>query len=263
MAGRAPNGTFFGSISKQMTKILGIIPARYASTRFPGKPLADIGGKSMIHRVYEQAAKASCLHDVVVATDDIRIYDHVEDFGGKVVMTRDNHPSGTDRCHEALEKTGGEYDYVINVQGDEPFINPVQIDTLGSLLDGKTELATLVKKITEPSRLHSPNVVKVVFDVNGMALYFTRSPIPYCRGAERPDWLAAAEYFMHVGIYAYRTDILEEITKLPAGTLELTESLEQLRWLQNGYRIRTAVTDIDSHGIDTPEDLTRMAQKFG
>ncbi|MFA0962984.1 3-deoxy-manno-octulosonate cytidylyltransferase [Roseivirga sp. BDSF3-8] len=246
-----------------MKKILGIIPARYASTRFPGKPLADINGRSMIMRVYDQARKANCLEDVVVATDDERIANHVAMAGGKVAMTDPEHPSGTDRCREAMDKHGGDYDYVINIQGDEPFIEPAQIDTLGGLLDGQTELATLIRQIQDEEKLFSPNVVKVVTDIEGHALYFSRSPIPYCRGLENQEWMTVHDYYFHVGIYAYRTDVLREITRLKPASLEKTESLEQLRWLQNGYRIRTAVTNLDTHGIDTPEDLEKMKKIFG
>ncbi|MGB3180161.1 MAG: 3-deoxy-manno-octulosonate cytidylyltransferase [Cyclobacteriaceae bacterium] len=245
-----------------MKKILGIIPARYASTRFPGKPLADINGQSMVQRVYGQASKASCLDRVVVATDDDRIARHVSDFGGHAAMTRSDHPSGTDRCREALEQQAGNFDYVINIQGDEPFIDPSQIDTLGDLLDGSTELATLIRPLKDTEKLMSPNVVKVVTDVQGHALYFSRSPVPYCRGTEPSEWLTAHDYFFHVGIYAYRTDVLRKITSLAPAPLEVAESLEQLRWLQNGYRIRTAITDLDSHGVDTPDDLERLKKLF-
>lgn len=238
-------------------KIAGIIPARYASTRFPGKPLADIRGTSMIRRVYEQCKKASCLDTVVVATDDERIAAHVREFG-EVIMTAENHPSGTDRCREALEKTGGRFDYVINIQGDEPFIAPEQIGLLAGLLDGQTQLATLVKAIHDNHAIHNPNVVKVVFNRNGEALYFSRSPIPHLRGKDQSSWLEGFPYHKHIGMYAYRTDVLQEITQLQPSALEQAESLEQLRWLENGYRIRVAVTEMESAGIDTPEDILNL-----
>lgn len=244
-----------------MMRILGIIPARYASTRFPGKPLADIGGKSMIQRVYEQCKKCTALSQVVVATDDERIAAHVKEFG-EVVLTAAEHPSGTDRCREALAKSGDSFDYVINIQGDEPFIDPSQIDLLAGLLDGKTELATLAKVIKEERQIQDPNVVKVVTDKYGTALYFSRNPIPYQRSAGGQEWHGLYAYKKHIGIYAYRTDILEQITKLPVSTLEQSESLEQLRWLENGYRIQVGITDLETAGIDTPEDLERAIRNL-
>jgi 3-deoxy-manno-octulosonate cytidylyltransferase (CMP-KDO synthetase) len=234
-------------------KILGIIPARYASTRFPGKPLAMIGDKSMIERVYIQCIKSN-LTDVFVATDDERIYKHVKTFG-KVKMTGDHHQSGTDRCQEVVEKMGDSFDYVINIQGDEPFINPEQINLLASLLDGKTEIATLVKKIERPEQLFNPNVVKAVRGVHHQALYFSRSPVPYVRGKREQEWLNNHTFFKHIGMYAYRTDILKKITDLKPTTLEKTESLEQLRWLESGFSILTAETHLETFGIDSPEDL--------
>lgn len=239
--------------------ILGIIPARYASTRFPAKALANINGKSMIQRVVEQARQATSLSRVVVATDDERIRAHVADFGGEVVMTSVHHQSGTDRCQEAIRQLGLSADYVVNIQGDEPFIQPRQIDLLASVLDGVTELATLVKAIGDPQTLLSPNTAKVVLGATGEALYFSRHPIPYLRGQPTEIWLAAHTYYKHIGLYAYRTDILAQLTQLPPSSLELAESLEQLRWLENGYRIRTVLTDLDTHGIDTPEDLERVS----
>ena len=234
--------------------IAGIIPARYASTRFPGKPLVDIRGKSMIRRVYEQCRRSSLLDAVVVATDDLRIADHVKEFG-QVVMTAPEHPSGTDRCHEALGQLHGQFDYVINIQGDEPFIDPRQIELLAGLLDGKTQLATLAKAIHDPASIHNPNVVKVVFNARGEALYFSRSPIPHVRGKETSEWHHNYTFHKHIGMYAYRTDILKEITLLSPSPLEKAESLEQLRWLENGFRIRVAVTELESAGIDTPQDI--------
>ncbi len=238
--------------------ILGVIPARYASSRFPAKPLADIGGKSMIQRVYEQAKKCKSLLEVVVATDHDEIAAKVKSFGGKVLITREDHQSGTDRCYEAYTKVNQVFDYVINIQGDEPFINPKQITELAQLLDGTTQLATLAKKIDKEDDLFSPNVVKVVMDTNKKALYFSRSPIPYNRTAPKNNWTGHHDYFKHVGIYAYRTDVLEKITKLKVSGLEQAESLEQLRWLQNGYSIKVNETQYHSIGIDTPEDLEKV-----
>lgn len=237
-------------------KIIGIIPARYASTRFPGKPLVQIGGRSMIQRVYEQVLKSKALQTVVVATDNQEIFDHVQNFGGQACMTADTHVSGTDRCFEVLAKQTQQYDYVINIQGDEPFIAPEQIELLASLLNGQTELATLVKKIYEQEVLLNPNIVKAVVSKTGEALYFSRSPIPYWRGKET-DWVNQHTYFKHIGMYAYRADILEKITQLTVSALEKAESLEQLRWLENGFRIKVAETMLETLGIDTPEDLER------
>ena len=238
-------------------RILGVIPARFASTRFPGKPLADIAGKSMIRRVYEQCLKSSALTKLVVATDDDKIAGHVGGFG-EFVMTASSHPSGTDRCREAMQLCGESFDYVINVQGDEPFIDPSQIDLLAGLLNGKTELATLAKQIEDEQQIHDPNVVKVVKDVTGNALYFSRHAVPYRRGSSGKPGIGLHPYFKHIGIYAYRADVLERITQLPVSPLEYTESLEQLRWLENGYRIKVAVTELETRGIDTPEDLERV-----
>lgn len=235
--------------------ILGIIPARYASTRFPAKPLADMGGKSMIRRVYEQAKKSKSLSKVVVATDHEEIYNHVVDFGGDVCMTSTHHASGTDRCYEVLSKEHTSFDYVINIQGDEPFIAPEQIDLLASLLDGDTELATLIKKIDSVEQLFNPNLVKAVVNKNDEALYFSRSPIPYVRNMEQVEWVTHHHFYKHIGMYAYRNDVLEKITRLEISTLEKAESLEQLRWLENGYKIKVKETSIETMGIDTPEDL--------
>lgn len=235
-------------------KIIGIIPARFASTRFPGKPLALIGGISMIQRVYEQARKASALQKVVVATDNTKIFEHVKSFGGEVGMTAETHVSGTDRCYEVLTQQTETYDYIINIQGDEPFIAPEQIELLASLLNGETQLATLVKKITESQQLHNPNVVKAVLNKNNEALYFSRSPVPFLRGSGT-DWTTQHTYYKHIGMYAYRADVLKQITQLPVSLLEKAESLEQLRWLENGFKIKVAETQLETMGIDTPEDL--------
>ncbi|MDD2612456.1 MAG: 3-deoxy-manno-octulosonate cytidylyltransferase [Bacteroidales bacterium] len=241
-------------------KFLGIIPARYASTRFPGKPLADIGGKSMIQRVYEQVAP--CLDDVWVATDDERIRKAVEGFGGKVVMTSDKHRSGTDRCLEASQKIGGDYDVVINIQGDEPFIRSEQIEALKAcFVSSDTRLATLVKPFTEKDgldALRNPNSPKVVLNIKREAMYFSRSVIPFLRGVPPEEWLSKNCFYKHIGIYAYRRDTLAEIAVLPQSPMELAESLEQLRWIENGYHIQTALTDIENLAVDTPEDLDKI-----
>lgn len=237
--------------------ILGIIPARYASTRFPGKPLADIGGKSMIQRVYEQVKKSKRVTDAIVATDNQEIFDHVTKFGGRVRMTKESHVSGTDRCYEALTLQKAPFDYVINIQGDEPFIQPEQIDLLAGLLDGKTEIATLVKKIEDREQLFNPNVVKAVVAANGEALYFSRSTVPHIRNTPEADWIRKHSFYKHIGMYAYRTDVLKRLTELPVSPLEKAESLEQLRWLENGFRIKVAETKTETIGIDTPEDLQR------
>ena len=233
-----------------------IIPARYASTRFPGKPLAVLGGKTVIQRVYEQVK--SVLSEVYVATDDERIFSSVEAFGGKAVMTRSDHQSGTDRIQEAVEKTDTKADVIINVQGDEPFIQPSQIQTLMQLFDDpSTQIGTLGKPFESIEAVENPNSPKIVTDIKGFALYFSRSVIPYIRGKEHQEWLGAYPFMKHLGVYAYRKEVLAEVTKLPQSSLEKAESLEQLRWLQNGYRIRVGLTDVETVGIDTPEDLQR------
>ena len=239
-------------------KILGIIPARYASTRFPGKPLVDIGGKTMIRRVYERACKAKKLHDVVVATDDQRIFDEIISHGGKAKMTSTDHMNGTERCGEVVEKADIAYDYAINIQGDEPFIHPEMIDQLATILDGQTALGTLVKKVEDPAVLDNPNSIKVVMSKEMKALYFSRSCIPYLRGKAANERLASHTYYKHIGIYAYRADVLSQITQLPSGNLEVTESLEQLRWMENGFEIKVAITEHESQGIDAPEDLEKI-----
>ena len=237
-------------------KILGIIPARYASTRFPAKPLAEIAGQTMIERVYRQVEKSN-VNETIVATDDERILRHVLAFGGKACMTSPDHQSGTDRCYEALQQQTQHYDYVINVQGDEPFIDPHQINLIASLLDGMAELATLGKKINSSEQLFNPNVVKLVKDSSGRALYFSRSTIPHLRSTPENEWLAKHSFFKHIGMYAYRTDILKKITQLPVSSLERAEALEQLRWLENGFSIQVAETDVETIGVDTPEDLKK------
>jgi 3-deoxy-manno-octulosonate cytidylyltransferase (CMP-KDO synthetase) len=238
-------------------KILGVIPARYASTRFPAKALADIKGKSMVQRVYEQASKARVLTKVVVATDHEKIYDHVKEFG-EVMMTSEKHQSGTDRCFEVCEKIKENYDFVINIQGDEPFIMPEQIELLASCLSPEVELATLVKKITDKETLFNPNTPKVIFNKQQEAIYFSRQTIPYLRGIPADEWLKERDFFKHIGIYAYRSDLLKKITSLPVSSLEKSEALEQLRWLENGFRVKIAITEYESFGIDTPEDLIKI-----
>jgi len=236
-------------------KILGIIPARYASSRFPGKMLADIKGKSMVRRVYEQCSKAKSLDSIIIATDDIRIKAECESFGAKVIMTKPEHPSGTDRCYEAYSYLNEEFDFVMNIQGDEPFIKPEQIDTLSSSLTIDTELSTLIKKIEEESILWNTGNVKVTFNKNMEALYFSRQVIPFIRGIENNKWINSHDFFEHVGLYAYRTDILKQICELSTSSLEDAESLEQLRWMENGYKIKLQPTEWDSFCIETPEDI--------
>ncbi|WP_242928431.1 3-deoxy-manno-octulosonate cytidylyltransferase [Pontibacter vulgaris] len=238
--------------------VLGIIPARFASTRFPGKPLTNINGKTMIQRVYEQAKKSG-LTEVVVATDDTRILEHVLGFGGKAVMTAEHHQSGTDRCFEAYRLYNVPFEYIINIQGDEPFIRPEQIDLVASCFrNPQTQLATLVKKITTEEELFNVNAPKVVLSTTGDALYFSRQAIPYCRNVPQDIWHKQHTYYKHIGIYGYRADILEQITQLPPSALELAESLEQLRWLENGFKITTALTEFETIGIDSPEDLEKV-----
>lgn len=241
-------------------KFIGIIPARYASTRFPGKPLAVLGGKTVIQRVYEQAS--SVLPEAYVATDDERILHAVEAFGGRAVMTRADHKSGTDRIEEAAEKIGTDADVIINVQGDEPFIQRSQIETLMQLFEhADTQIGTLGKRFDTIDAALNPNSPKIVTDLQGFALYFSRSVIPFVRGQEQAVWLEKYPFLKHLGLYAYRRDVLREVTKLPQSPLEMAESLEQLRWLENGFRIRVGLTDVETVGIDTPEDLQR-AEEF-
>jgi len=242
---------------------LGVIPARYASSRFPGKPLVMIDGKSMIMRVYEQTLKTTVLNRVIVSTDDERIFNHVKECGGEVMMTSESHASGTSRIGEVIENLSflGQcpYDVIVNIQGDEPFIDPSQIDMTVALFN-KPEviIGTLIRKIEKNEDLFDPNVVKVVVDKIGKALYFSRSPIPYFRGIPQDAWLDKYDYYKHIGLYAYRSSILKEVLNLSLAPPESAESLEQLRWLYHGYSIHTAVTDIETIGIDVPEDLLKL-----
>lgn len=245
-------------------KILGIIPARYGSSRFEGKPLALINGRMMIQRVYEQAKKADKLAEVVVATDDQRICDAVVSFGGKVVMTSSNHKSGTDRCREVVEKVGAGFDAVINIQGDEPYINPLQINQIADLIsDDDTQIASLCKPIRDIDELLSHNAVKVVVDKNGKALYFSRYTIPFQRNeTDTTKWMQLRTYYKHIGIYAYKSQILKEISALPQSGLEMSEALEQLRWLENGYAVRMGVTEYESYSVDVPDDIKKIETVF-
>lgn len=244
-------------------KFIGIIPARYASTRFPAKPLAVLGGKPVIQRVYEQVS--GILDEAYVATDDERIESAVKAFGGKVVMTSVHHKSGTDRCYEACTKVGDGFDVIVNIQGDEPFIQPSQLETVKACFnDPATQIATLVKPFTADNgfeTLENVNSPKVVLNKNMNALYFSRSIIPYQRNVEKCEWLKNHIYYKHIGLYAYRLEVLKEITALPQSSLELAESLEQLRWLENGYTIKAGITEVETIGIDTPQDLER-AERF-
>ena len=244
-------------------KFIGIIPARYASTRFPAKPLAMLGGKPVIQRVYEQVC--GVLDEAYVATDDERIETAVKSFGGKVVMTSVNHKSGTDRCYEAYTKVGDGYDVIVNIQGDEPFIQRSQLEAVKAWFDDETtQIATLVKPFTPENgfdALENVNSPKVVVDKRMNALYFSRSIIPFMRNKDKNEWLSGHTYYKHIGLYAYRASVLKEITSLPQSSLELAESLEQLRWLENGYKIKVGLTNVETIGIDTPADLER-AENF-
>lgn len=246
-----------------MKTFLGIIPARYASTRFPGKPLANIGGRTMIERVYSQSKKSQFLSDVIVATDNELIVEEVKRFGGKVCLTSPAHPSGTDRCAEVIDAMKLSCDAVINIQGDEPFIEPKQIDLLCACFeDERTELATLIKEIVDTRVLFNPNSPKVIVDRDRFAIYFSRHPIPYLRGYDQEEWIERHTFFQHIGIYGYRPAILKDITQLEPSSLEKAESLEQLRWIENGLKIKTAITPYETIAIDTPEDLQKIAASF-
>lgn len=246
-------------------KILAIIPARYASSRFPGKPLADIMGKPMIRRVYERSSEV--FDDVVVATDDKRIYDAVLSFGGKAVMTSKDHRSGTDRCREAaeaIEKSMSEkYDIVVNIQGDEPFVDPEQLRLLVGCFDRPgTQISTLVRRLSDDSEVFDENTPKVVVDDSWNALYFSRSPIPFLRGVPKGEWASSSEYYGHIGLYAFRRDVLDRVTSMESSVLENAEKLEQLRWLAAGFRISVAVTDVRSHSVDVPSDIAEIEKYF-
>lgn len=244
-------------------KAVGIIPARFSSTRFPGKPLVEIGGKTMIQRVYEQAQKATLLDYVVVASDDSRILEHVEAFGGHAMRTRADHVSGTDRCAEVISYFT-DYQVVINIQGDEPFLNPTQIDLVARpLLERNARITTLAKQLHAQEALENPNIVKVVFDQKARALYFSRYPIPFLRNTSIEDALQQGVFFKHIGLYGFQRETLLEVTQLPVSRLEQLESLEQLRWLDHGYPIQIQFTDIETIGIDTPEDLVRARALLG
>ena len=243
-------------------KVLGIIPSRYASSRFPGKPLIDINGKSMIQRVYEGASKSNLITDLVVATDDQRIFNEVESFEGKVVMTATDHQSGTERCGEVLEKMP-DYDVVINIQGDEPLIKAEQLNQLLELFkDEEVEIGTIVKAITQIQDIRNPNRIKVVLDQAKNGLYFSRSPIPHLANVPHEKWLENSTFYKHIGIYAWQTKTLKQLLSLPASDLEKKESLEQLRWLYHGYKIRTVETQIETPNIDTPEDLEKVLNEL-
>lgn len=248
--------------SEEKVRVVAIIPARYASTRFPGKPLADMDGKPMIRRVYEQVKKA--VDEVYVATDDERIYEAVKSFRGEVVMTSAFHRSGTDRCCEAMKKIDRPFDVILNIQGDEPFIHPGQITLLKNCFHSSSvQLATLVKPFSEADgivALRNPSSPKVVLNKKGEAIYFSRSVIPYLRDVHPDEWLRGHRFYKHIGVYGYRADVLEEITQLPQSLLEKAESLEQLRWIENGFRIQVAVTEHETMGIDTPEDMQKALE---
>lgn len=254
--------------SLRIMNVLGVIPARYGSTRFPGKPLIDIGGKTMIQRVYEQSSGSRLLSRVIVATDDDRILEHVHQFGGEALLTSTSHRSGTERIGEILDilKSAGttnQPDLVVNIQGDEPFLDPSQLDLLiEAFQDPVIRIGTLMKKITDVKELEDPNVVKVVIDVNGFALYFSRSTLPFYRNLDREEWTKYGSHQKHIGLYAYRAEVLEQILKLSPTPLEAAESLEQLRWLEHGFRIKVISTSLDTIAIDTPEDLLKFTNNI-
>lgn len=243
-------------------KIISVIPARFQSTRFPGKPLVDIKGKTMIQRVYEQVSSAKLINEVYVATDDEKIFNHVKSFGGKVVMTSKNHESGTDRIQECIDILKSDADFIINIQGDEPFIHPEQIDDLCKNVNHHTEIITMYHSINTLDEVLNKNKVKLVFNKNKEAIYFSRAPIPFQKSVEYKKWILKNNYFGHIGIYGYSATALNNITKLPPSTLEQLESLEQLRWLENGYKINVVESKYQSIGIDTPEDLKNAISKL-
>jgi 3-deoxy-manno-octulosonate cytidylyltransferase (CMP-KDO synthetase) len=238
--------------------VIGIIPARFASSRFPGKPLAMIEGKSMLQRVYEQASKAGLLSEIIIATDDERIREHAATFGAKALMTKAEHPSGTDRCFEAYQLNNKKFKYLINIQGDEPFLDPAQIDSLAAACSGDTEILTQMIWCNKHEVLFDKGEVKIILNKNQEALYFSRNVIPFIKGKDEKEWHLLYKYYRHVGMYAYRIDILEQITKLSPSELEKAESLEQLRWLENGFKIKCIETSFDSHCVDCPEDIEKV-----
>ena len=246
-------------------RILGVIPARYASTRFPGKLLKEVGGKSILRMVYEQCKKTKSLNRVVVATDNELVYQHVESFGGDVLMTSESHQSGTDRCAEVAKELLGntDFDFIVNIQGDEPLIDPDTIDSLCSQLDIDTQILTAYKPIKTLDELLNPNLVKVVLGEKKQALYFSRSPIPHIRGIAVDEWLKKNTFFQHIGLYVYSVEVLEKIVKFPVAKLENLEKLEQLRWLSNGFKINGVEVESESIGIDTPEDFEALKQFLG
>jgi len=244
-------------------RVVAIIPARYASTRFPGKPLIDIGGKSMIQRVVEQVQTCNVVTEVIVATDDERILQHVANLGMRCIMTSPHHPSGTDRCLEAYELSGVQADFILNVQGDEPFVDAEQLNALAQLIARpEVSIATLAKKITDAETLFDSSKVKVVMNAHSQALYFSRQAIPFNRSFEQAVWHSQHAYYKHLGLYAYKPTILKEICALQPSSLEKAESLEQLRWVENGYSIHVAITEIESPAIDTPDDLKAVLKRY-
>ena len=244
-------------------KILGVIPARYASTRFPGKPLAAIGTKTMVQTVYGQASKAKLLDGLYVATDHPLIEAHIKGFGGNVMMTSEEHRNGTERIYELVSRLDEQYDAIVNIQGDEPFVAPEQIDLLcESIMLPDVDIATLAKKIASEDELFNPDVVKVVFNMKSRAMYFSRQAIPFMRSVDKKDWLNATDYFKHIGMYAYRTTILKDLIELPPARLEKVESLEQLRWLEEGYSVFVRETQNESFGIDRPEDIEKALNQL-
>jgi 3-deoxy-manno-octulosonate cytidylyltransferase (CMP-KDO synthetase) len=239
--------------------ILAIIPARWASTRFPGKPLVDIGGKTMIQRVYEQVQQCPLIDKIVVATDHTGIMEHVAAFGGEALMTAADHVSGTDRCAEVARQVSAAT-IILNVQGDEPFVQPEQLTLLIETLSAAAcPIATLGKKITDSEAIFNPNIVKIVPSQQGQALYFSRHPIPYVRGTEQAYWVEKAVFYKHIGLYAFQAEALQAISRLSPTPLEIAESLEQLRWMDYGYGIAVGITDLETIGIDTPDDLKKIS----
>ena len=246
-----------------MITATGIIPARFASTRFPGKPLIDLAGKSMIQRVYERCLLSKYLSDIIIATDDDIIFKHVNTFTDRVCMTSTQHPSGTDRCAEVVSQLNITTDVVVNIQGDEPLINPKQIDALVNCFkDQHTQIATLVREIKDQEVLFNNNTPKVILDSNQFAIYFSRETIPHLRNIDKSEWLDKHTFYPHIGIYAYQTSILNSLTQSAPSTLEKAESLEQLRWIENGYKIKTATTSEETFAIDTPEDVARVLEQI-